>query len=278
MCSRQSVLCPGWLSPNCNPATCRVFDPLSTWVQKINLDDTPRRSCTLKTADAVFFLYMDRNLQISPEWTFWPITAFCLYQWNQSIKSTSYILKALHVLQVWPHKSFLLEAWHTTGIPPCLRLWQAWRFNSKRMALSSMFLLIGGGLRGAGSMRTQGRCFSMANEIKLGNYSAKLAQRRQGAGGRLQLSPGVGFMQLSHVCTSTKKNNLILFDKLLGTVVTSDKKEYSLKQSHMKRKFADYEKRFLLLIKTGNSHLFFWKKVLLKYITVVKLKKRKKRV
>lgn len=142
----------GWLSPNCNPATCRVFDPLNTWAQKINLDDAEKKACTLKTAD------MDRNLQILPEWTFWTITALCLqrnYQWNQCINPTSYI----HFKT--------LEMWHTTGIPPCLRLWQAWRFNSNRMALSSMFLLIGGGLRGAGSMRTQERCCSMANAIKL---------------------------------------------------------------------------------------------------------------
>lgn len=54
MYSRQSVLCPGWLSPNCNPATCRIFDPLNTCVPKIYLDDPLRKACTLKTVNAVF--------------------------------------------------------------------------------------------------------------------------------------------------------------------------------------------------------------------------------
>ncbi len=66
MCSRQSVLCPGWPSPNCNPASWRVFDPLSTWAQKINLDDTLRTACALKTVDAA--LQIDGSLKISPEW------------------------------------------------------------------------------------------------------------------------------------------------------------------------------------------------------------------
>lgn len=54
MYSRQSVLCPGWLSPNCNPATCRIFDPLNTCVPKIYLDDPLRKACTLKTVNVVF--------------------------------------------------------------------------------------------------------------------------------------------------------------------------------------------------------------------------------
>lgn len=76
------------------------------------------------------------------------------------------------------------QIWYTTVIPPCRRLWQAWRFNSSPVDVCSIFSLTDGCLRGTWSTQAQGSCSSITSVFKVGNYT-KFNERRS----QLQLSP-----------------------------------------------------------------------------------------
>ena len=98
MCSRQSVRCPGWTGPNCNPAT--VFEYL------IHLTPGPRKyswmtlrkACILETAN----FCIKWNLKASPEWTH-VLHFFLCYQCNRGIDPTRLKQSRAALFARWKH-------------------------------------------------------------------------------------------------------------------------------------------------------------------------------